>query len=236
MCTVTYIPLENGFVLTSSRDERVLRQTLKPALYTHDNNILLVYPKDQIAGGTWIAMSNNRIACLLNGGFVNHEKLHVYSKSRGVVLLEYFNSKSILNFIETIDLKHVEPFTLLLINNQNEFEFKELVWDGKVKHVASKECSPATIWSSSTLYSEDDRLLRRNWFNEWIYKNDKEEDFDILNFHSKKHGNNNENDILMSRNDTLQTVSISQIRFANNNNSTFLYHDLLDENISLVTI
>lgn len=234
MCTVTYIPLKNGFVLTSSRDEQVARPTLKPTLYNRSNGSTLIYPKDKIAGGTWIAMDNSKkMSCLLNGGFVNHEKLHCYSKSRGVVLLDFFDRKNISDFISTIQLADVEPFTLLLIDTQNGFEFKELVWDGNLKHVASKEFITATIWSSSTLYSEKDRLLRNRWFSEWIDKNDQEEDFNILNFHAVKHSDNCANDVLMNRNDTLKTVSISQIKVINNT-FTFLYHDLLDKSHSVI--
>lgn len=90
MCTVIYIPLNDGFVLTSSRDEKVHRPTLKPKAYLHKNNIL-VYPKDEIANVTWIAASNkNRIACLLNGAYQNHERKDYYSKSRGQVLIDCF--------------------------------------------------------------------------------------------------------------------------------------------------
>lgn len=236
MCTVTYIPLKNGFVLTSSRDEKVVRPTLKPTLYNHSNGSVLIYPKDEIAGGTWIAMDNNKkIACLLNGGYINHEKLHIYSKSRGLVLLDFFERMNISDFITTINLEDVEPFTLLLIDHQNGFEFKELVWDGRVKHVGSNESIAARIWSSSTLYSENDRILRDSWFREWMNKNEQQEDFNILNFHAVKHSDNCENDILMNRNDTLKTVSISQIRVINNE-FTFLYQDLLDKSISVINL
>jgi len=53
MCTVTFLPLiDNGFVLTSSRDVGYKRQkALSPATYV-EKGVSLHYPKDGEAGGT----------------------------------------------------------------------------------------------------------------------------------------------------------------------------------------
>ena len=62
MCTVTYLPLpNNNFILTSNRDETPLRKTIPPKTYI-ENGVALIYPKDELAGGTWIGTSNkNRL-------------------------------------------------------------------------------------------------------------------------------------------------------------------------------
>ena len=74
MCTVTIIPQENnGFVLTSNRDEAPDRVSLAPDFYLVDG-IKLLFPKDKM-GGTWIGVSEkNRVVCLLNGAFEKHER------------------------------------------------------------------------------------------------------------------------------------------------------------------
>ena len=76
MCTVTYLPLENeGFILTSNRDESHIRKTIPPKKYV-ENGVELAYPKEQLAGGTWIgASTKNRLVCLLNGAFKKHVRL-----------------------------------------------------------------------------------------------------------------------------------------------------------------
>ena len=68
MCTVTYLPLENNqFILTSNRDESPMRRTIPPTKYD-TQGVALVYPKDELAGGTWIGIrEKNRLVCLLNG-------------------------------------------------------------------------------------------------------------------------------------------------------------------------
>ena len=105
MCTVTYIPKPDGFLLTSSRDEKINRTTLPPRSYTH-NHQELIYPKDTKGLGSWIAISHKkRIACLLNGAFENHAKKETYTKSRGLILTESFNYLMIDDFINDIDLQ-----------------------------------------------------------------------------------------------------------------------------------
>lgn len=228
MCTVTFVPIKNGFILTSSRDEKVYRATKLPKKYIIDNQIL-IYPKDLLAEGTWISHSSNkRIACLLNGGFENHIKQTKYKKSRGLVLLESFNYYTIDSFISTIDLDHIEPFTLLLIDYFEEIQFKELVWDGTKKHVKVLDPSIAKIWSSSTLYSAEDKVLRNGWFENWLVNYRNVEDWNIYQFHIKKHHKNSSNDILLKRDDDIQTVSISQICISETS-SFFKYYNFLNE-------
>ena len=75
MCTVTIFPTRNNdFVLTSNRDETPNRISLKPDFYNIEDTKML-YPKDKLAGGTWIGISEkNRVICLLNGGFKIHKR------------------------------------------------------------------------------------------------------------------------------------------------------------------
>ena len=226
MCTVTYIPVKGGFILTSSRDEKVFRPTLKPQLYMHGKR-LVIYPKDEIAGGTWIASDQNRLACLLNGAFDNHVKKDFYSKSRGTILLESY-MYSIDDFVQNINLDEIEPFTLLLIDYEDTVHITELIWDGKSKHLNVPKNSIPQIWSSATLYSKEERMQRQEWFNDWLIKYRDVEDFNILNFHTVKHTDNSSNNVLMKRENGLQTLSISQIR-ATEGFSKFLYYDLNDK-------
>ena len=57
--TVTYIPDGKGnFVFTSSRDESPLN-TIPPALY-EEKGVALLYPKDTVAGGSRILLSEKK--------------------------------------------------------------------------------------------------------------------------------------------------------------------------------
>ncbi len=125
MCTVTYLPLQdNGFILTSNRDETILRKSaLPPAKYTIHNKCV-VFPKDQQANGTWIATSpRSYTLCLLNGAFEKHTPNTSYKKSRGLALLDFFHYANANDFIDKYDFKGIEPFTMLIIKGNNKIEF-----------------------------------------------------------------------------------------------------------------
>lgn len=230
MCTVTFIPTETGFFLTSSRDEKTSRKTIPPLAYI-DSGEKLIYPKDEVAGGTWIAVSpKGRAACLLNGAFFNHKKLDKYEKSRGLILLESFLYQSATEFFADCDFKSIEPFTLLTLDYQSGSltHFYELRWDGDQKHIKKLNSKEQKIWSSSTLYSPNVQHERSKLFFAWTENNKAENDKLILSFHTKKHGLSASNDILMEGEGDLRTVSVSQISF-NNEQCNFRYLDTSQE-------
>ncbi|HEX9600000.1 MAG TPA: NRDE family protein, partial [Mariniflexile sp.] len=134
MCTVTIIPKgDNDFVLTSNRDEAPNRVSLPPDFYRNKETRLL-YPMDKLSGGTWIGLSEkNRAVCVLNGAFSIHERKEDYLKSRGVMVLDFLTSESILTTAESYDLINIEPFTMVLVDWNTALKFYELVWDGTEK-------------------------------------------------------------------------------------------------------
>jgi uncharacterized protein with NRDE domain len=230
MCTVTFIPSSEGFYFTSSRDEKASRVTIPP-VKCNNNGVELIYPKDDLAGGTWIASSlTGRTACLLNGAFVNHQKRTDYVKSRGIILLESFNFQNTNQFSDKIDLINVEPFTLLTLNYSSGKleEFFEFRWDGANKHLKQLNHDAYQIWSSATLYSPPIQQKRQQLFNQWVNKHQDFEDRMILEFHNRKHGLNNSDDILMKGDGDLMTLSISQLHVGNEG-SHFNYFDVITD-------
>ncbi|MBD1431355.1 NRDE family protein [Sphingobacterium sp. DN00404] len=230
MCTVTYIPTLDGFYFTSSRDEKASRATIPPMKHRIDG-IDLIYPKDEIAGGTWIAAGyNGRTACLLNGAFHNHVKQKSYRRSRGLILLESFKHKSMYEFSNVVNLNGVEPFTIISLIHLPGItsEFTEFRWDGTSKHLRQLDIRKSQIWSSATLYNSKIQLQRTALFEDWIKKFKDVNGRNILAFHSTKHGLNVSHDIIMKGEDDLMTLSISQLHF-NNGNVVFKYYDILND-------
>ncbi|TXB64844.1 NRDE family protein [Vicingus serpentipes] len=225
MCTVTFFPIENGYVLTSSRDEKKHRPTLPPQSYSI-NGEDLIFPKDEEAGGTWIVTDkSNRTVCLLNGAFENHIKQAHHTKSRGLIVLESFSFLNFPEFASKVELENVEPFTLLLIDNNSALNFTELRWDGIQKHICEIDVTVPKIWSSATLYSKEIRKQRENWFEQLLKINTKLTAQELLNFHLSKHDNGSINDLVMERENGLQTISVSQI-IENKAKKQFYYKDL----------
>lgn len=231
MCTVTFLPLSNtDFILTSNRDEQRLRETLPPKIY-EENGIEMLFPKDKVAGGTWIGISSKkRLVCVLNGGFNKHKRKDNYSKSRGLIAKELLKENAIQPYIKNLDLLGVEPFTMIIVDwNNDELNLVELVWDENKKHVKKHKNEPK-IWSSSTLYTNEIKKLRENWFQKWRIENEFTSSA-ILQFHHSEIGDK-EQSILMKRN-YVETLSITSVRKMENI-IEMLYEDLVHSEKTLV--
>src|SRR3989339_307952 len=128
MCTVTFLPLSNtDFILTSNRDEQRLRETLPPKIYEVDG-VEMLFPKDKVAGGTWIGVSSKkRLVCVMNGGFQKHKRKDNYTKSRGLIAKELLKENSLQPYLENLDLLGVEPFTMVIVDwNKHELNLVEV--------------------------------------------------------------------------------------------------------------
>ncbi len=227
MCTVTLTPIPNsksGFILTSNRDEAANREALPPQFYS-ENGIRMLYPKDKLAGGTWIGMSDKkRIICLLNGEFKPHERLDSYRKSRGVVVKDLLSADAIDAEVENYNLNEIEPFTIVAVDWNSDLRFLELVWDGTKKHYKDLELKPH-IWSSSPLYSSEMKQMRTSWFTEFLQKKNLSAEA-FWKFHTTAGIGNPEIDVIMDRG-FVKTQNISQ--FEHEQNKTLMrYMDLRD--------
>lgn len=222
MCTVSYVPTgAANFILTSNRDENPERITHLPGEETTivESNTI-VCPKDSKAGGTWIAMSGTgKVACLLNGAFVKHKHQPPYRRSRGLILLDYFNFPSAAQFADKIDLDQIENFTLVMVENGKLFELR---WDGENKYFKELNASTHHLWSSCTLYDEETANIKFRKFDEWI-KSVHHPDSDLLaNFHGYK----NPEGYILDR-PMVKTVSITTIQ-KQDLQLSMCYHDLIN--------
>ena len=229
MCTVTYIPKgDNTFILTSNRDEAIGRKTLPPDFYTIDGTKML-FPKDAVAGGSWIGLSEkSRLICLLNGGFKNHLRQERYRMSRGIIVKELLKSPNLKEAIHNFNYTGVEPFTIVAISWEQQLEAFELVWDGTTAHIQTLEDKPY-IWSSSTLYSDDMKAKRRKWFSDFIVDSPLETMEDMYSFHTTAGEGDPNVDVCLDRG-LLKTVSITQVS-KDDDSCNMRYHDLLKEEV-----
>lgn len=213
MCTVTFLPNDiGGYILTSSRDEKTSRlDALFPKKYLI-NNQQLFFPKDKLAGGTWIITSlNNFTLCLLNGAFEKHESKPPYKMSRGLMLLDFFKYNNVIQFINEFVFELMENFTLIIVDSNNGVDLYELRWDGVKLHTTIKNAKEPHIWSSATLYNETAIKNRNNWFNDFLNNTPVFNKQSIIQFHKNAGDGSLENSILMNRDNKVKTVSITCI-------------------------
>jgi len=234
MCTVSYIPLLRGFVLTSNRDESPKREAaLDPEFYTH-STISLYFPKDPQGQGTWIAVSEDeRITCLLNGAFEKHNHLPPYNRSRGLVVLESFTYESPFEFYGSVDLEGVEPFTMVMVWANCVYELK---WTGVNKHFTSLPNEPQ-LWASATLYEPAVVRNKQQWLADFLATNPMPEQEAVVAFHKEGGIPDALNGMRIDRPGSLKTLSITSIQIVRSevniiqDNFTTVFEDTWDSHL-----
>ncbi len=218
MCVVTLLPIADGFLLTTNRDEHISRPAaVPPRTYTvHGRS--LTFPKDPQGGGTWLAASSTHLVCLLNGAFPT-DKPPVTNQpliSRGLVVPDVFNYDNPYLFADRYDFSGIQPFTLIIAGSGThgrERDLFEIRWTGQQVWVRELTFQNPHIWSSYTLYDAGTIALRKIWFTQFLqathnhYTAD-----DLFTFHQTAGNGSPDRDFVMNRpNEGVRTVSITQV-------------------------
>lgn len=196
-------------MFTANRDEaphRSSRSLVRLAVQGHT----LCFPRDEGAGGTWIAMSDaGRVVCVLNGAFRRHVHRPPYRRSRGLMVLDSFHFARIDDFFERYTFAGMEPFTLVVA--EGTCRLWEVRWDARRLHRRLLDPLGRYLWSSVTLYDAEWRSRRRQWFEAWLHRRPRPTPEDILHFH--RHGGAPDpcNGLVMNRDGRVRTLSITQV-------------------------
>lgn len=223
MCTVTFIPKsETDFILTSNRDEAPGRATFPPKVY-HESGVDLLYPRDAVAGGTWIGASGrSRVITLMNGGFVAHVRKDFYARSRGLIVKDLLTTPDLEDYAKTYDFSEIEPFTVVAVDFSEKLKLIQMVWTGE-KLVFSLLSSEPRIWSSSPLYPPELSRKRERWFAEFLEEKQLASKA-VLNFHQTAGEGDPVSSLIMDRK-FVKTKSTTQIEKIGSKIAMF-YHDL----------
>lgn len=230
MCTVSFYPTSSkNFILTSNRDEAPDRETLAPTIY-EEEGVQLLYPKDALAGGTWIGVSERkRAVTLMNGGFVAHQRKSVYRKSRGLIVKDILKALDLEPLLENYDFNDIEPFTAVVVDWNSNFKLYTVVWDGEKLHPFQEVWAPK-IWSSSPLYLKSAKLLREKWFSDFQREQEILSAENLLTFHKTTGEGDPKNFLIMDRG-VVKTKSITSIE-KNDQDVRMRYEDLQTLHIS----
>lgn len=226
MCTVSFVNANGKVIITSNRDEKIVRpEAIEPQNYLI-NNKNIIFPKDKKAGGTWFAINEHAtILVLLNGADEKHILKEAYRKSRGLIVLDLISRESVINEWNKINLENIEPFTLVLFENQKLYQLR---WNEKEKSTLELDNNQSYIWSSSTLYSKQISQKRASWFYTFLDTKPEVNADELFNFHRYTEEDNTEHGLVINRNNSLKTVSITQT-VIEENKVTIHYNDLLAE-------
>ncbi|TDD95563.1 NRDE family protein [Flavobacterium cellulosilyticum] len=224
MCTVSFVTSNGKTIISSNRDEAIHRPiAIEPRNYLI-NNKNVIFPKDPKAGGTWFAVDEKgTVLVLLNGANEKHHHQPPYRKSRGLIVLDMIGSKSPIQFWHEINLIDIEPFTIVLFQNGALFQLR---WDGVNKESTQLDIKKNHVWSSTTLYQKDIRESRSEWFYAFLESNPNASEKEMLYFHRYTEEGNQENGLVINRNEELKTLSITQ-SILEKNKATILHYDLI---------
>ena len=226
MCTVSFVNANGKIILTSNRDEKTLRpNAIAPKDY-FINNRKIIFPKDTKAGGTWFAITEHAtVLVLLNGANEKHIPKENYRKSRGLIVIDLISSESVFEAWKHINLHNIEPFTLVLFEGGKLFQ---LQWNEAQKSALELDTMQSHIWSSSTLYTKEIGEKRAQWFYTFLDTKPEINAEELFNFHRYTEVDNSEHGLVINRNDTLKTVSITQAVIKKNQVDIY-YTDLITE-------
>lgn len=223
MCTVVFYPANDKFYFASIRDESPLREkALAPAFYAN-NALNYISPIDPSGGGTWVGINElQSIVILLNGGKKMHVPFAKSKISRGIIVKDLLTNEMPLLKWTLLELKDIEPFTLIVWTDNNLFH---LVWDGEKKYRSQVSKTEPHIWSSSTLYTKEEKAKREKLFYEWNSNIQEFSEDGLINFF--KSYNDPEQGFIMERINSVKSLSITFIE-SSAIKTEIHYYDLSD--------
>jgi len=219
MCSLSYLPSKEGFILSHNRDELPQRESSSAIKEGPD----YYFPQDLAAGGTWMgAHKNGWSGCLLNGGSVPYLRNLPYAKSRGTVILDFLEKPNLKEFKKQ-NWEGIEPFTLILAGPG---ELWQLHHDPNANHWLQLNPKEAHFWSSTKLYHPNIREAREARFRNWLENSETINRQTITTFHLDTQLSPSKGGLRLDKDSLLNTVSFCQF-VAQKDQFHFAYHYLL---------
>jgi hypothetical protein len=159
MCTLTFIPKPQGYLLGMNRDERLTRELALPPAAISNLKIAAVYPRED-GGGTWIGSNASGIAfAVLNQN--PGTQTPVKERSRGEiipVLLRSSRFPEAMRAFQKMEMRGMLPFVLIGIFPAEQI-ISQCQWDGATLQFARIGWD-VRHWFSSGVSDEMARKVR----------------------------------------------------------------------------
>ena len=165
MCTVSWAPTSDGFVLLMNRDERRNRAPAESPRIVDVGEAQAIAPRDGEAGGTWIGVNSHGLAIALANLYPSPPPPVPQSRiSRGLLVqdaLRFRDLDALKEGFGSADLTKYEPFQLMAFApNPPGYS---LVWDGRVRYGVT-HTEPGLITTSSSRDQEGADRIRTALF------------------------------------------------------------------------
>ena len=175
MCTLTFVPTEEGYVAGMNRDERLTRPIAIPPRVLELDGATAVYPHE-VSGGTWIGCnSHGNLLALLNWNDVTPPVDGAQMRTRGVLIPRLIAACDLTQtraLYARLNLHLISPFRLIGAfleerivsewrwngSRREEFEFSwdrrhwfsSSVSDGMARRERGRACQRASMEFSAT--------------------------------------------------------------------------------------
>ena len=120
MCSVSFVPRDDGFVLAMNRDELLARVPALPPRVHFRGGLAAVSPSEP-GGGTWIGINSAGMTFALLNWHSQPERIAEDLVSRGEVvraLLSAPNSSAAVSILRRLPLRRMNPFRLIVVSLQ----------------------------------------------------------------------------------------------------------------------
>ena len=118
MCSVSFLPREDGFVLAMNRDELISRVPALPPSVHHRGDLTVLCPSEP-SGGTWIGVNSAGLAFSLLNWHSQPDRTGEDLISRGEVvraLLSGCSSSAAAAILKELPLRRMNPFRLIAVS------------------------------------------------------------------------------------------------------------------------
>ena len=222
MCTVSWLPTQDGYELFFNRDELRTRQPAQPAALHTLNGVRYLAPTDGDKGGTWLGINEYGVTVgLLNRYADPIDRTREYD-SRGWLVrdaLVCVSPLEVAQFLASQDLTRFPPFTLVTLARFAEPTICH--WSGQTLWLEPDAAAALPLSSSSFLPAEVTRA-RQQYFRQ-LMPNGTPDAATLRVFHHSHEPARGAYSVCMHRDDA-QTVSFSHIKVTAES-VEFAYHD-----------
>jgi Transport and Golgi organisation 2 len=148
MCTISFLPMEQGFALAMNRDEKKSRVRGEKPRKQRTGRYFSLHPSEP-GGGTWIGINHRGLALALINWHAQPLNAHAQF-SRGIVVPHFLAAENLeraAKLFASLPLDHLNPFRLIAVS-LSERAVAEGRWDGNCLNLSQRPWARAHWFSS----------------------------------------------------------------------------------------
>ncbi|NNM33735.1 MAG: hypothetical protein HKO53_11750 [Gemmatimonadetes bacterium] len=165
MCTISWLPSQDGYEVRMNRDERRSRPPAMPPSVIDAGEGKAITPRDPEGAGTWVGVNDRGVTVALANVYpADPPPAPLRPRSRGLLVLDALacpDGEAVMDLVEGADTERLQPFHLLAF--QPDQPVLAVVWDGR-ELTRRRYDQPGLVATSSSRDQRAAEGVRRSWF------------------------------------------------------------------------